>query len=379
MTHPRGRWLVFSPLLMAACLWLTARDAPSPASQVTPPPAEPPRISIEKGIMALSVADQAWMKTLPLLDYQRVEREFEKQAVAVEIWRFAGLPAAFSAFTFFQHESAKEYGDRGDCILQHNEMLFWQGPRMVRSTFRTLRGIHLKVYLQWLRTQLEKNEGSPPPYLNPPAGPGLATLRRVLVVPEQVTILWPDCPPGLLQPGEASPVNAARFRYGNQVYWAGYWHRAPLPAEPTVEAPADGGNRLVIQSGPALRYFYFGPAEPALILSTLAVLQEYSGGGSAAARPAEPGSAPAVFRRDNYSYGDLLLRGFQLVALFLGLAILAGVAFTLFRLGVIRLAGGKTGMDRRTVNHLDIDPREIKPEAEGAPERKKQTTDGATQ
>jgi hypothetical protein len=321
----------------------------------------------------LSPADKTLLGDLPLKRYILVHRQFEGQAVAVEIFNFgnanhaadpAGDSAAFSFFTFLQQDGAKPYADQADCFVQNSELIFRQGAKVVRSVFPDLRRAKLSVYLPWLREQYKGKAPIPELYLKLPSENRIWSGRRFLVRDYQVRLLWPDLPPGLFTLDrdprmEAGPkLYVARYRDAGAEYWAGWLVGA---ARPDAQAPdfskldgfrADGSGQAVLHLRRCDGAFslYLGPERAGI--GELLDLFGKRFRGRMVGDEFDPGR---FFRRDEYSYGDILINGFKIVFLVLAAAVTLGVLAALAIRGAKKAFRRKLDLEDETVVHLHLD------------------------
>jgi hypothetical protein len=361
-------WLL--ALLLAAAPGLAAQTID--LKGWTPADTEAPREGV------ISQQDRILLGDLPLKRYIQVPRRFEGQDVQVHIYMFdppaagadgAGDPAAFSFFTFLQSDGAKPYEGQADCFIQERELVFWQGSRVVRSVFPDLRRAKLSVYLPWLREQFKEKVPLPEKFLRLPSADRIWPTRRLVVRDFQVRLLWPELPPGLfgLHP-ETPQANAPRSsgsalmvaRYGDTrgEYWAGWVGGGAGPSGSTKDFMALDGRVVDPEQRTILRIrrcgpdnsLYLGPDRPDLgrILDRL----DRSYRSDRIVEEIDPGR---FFRRDNFTYSDLLLSGFKMVFLILAAAFVLGALAGLAIRGAKRALRRKMDLEDESVVRLGLD------------------------
>lgn len=364
----------------ARLAWLLAvllMAAPGLAAQTidlkgwTPADAEAPREG------TLSPQDKILLGDLPLKRYIQVPRRFEGQDILVHIYIFdqpavdadaAGAELALSFFTFLQSEGAKPYDEQADCFIQGQELVFWQGTRVIRSVFADLRRAKLSVYLPWLREQYRQSVPLPDLFLRLPSDQRIWSSRRFVVRDYQVRLLWPESPPGIfeLQPDPRfkdaeitrPSLLVARYQDAQGEYWAGWGGGGAGPSKyPKDYTPLDGrvvdpgkGIILKVRRCDSTNSLYIGPERPGV--GKILDLLDRSYRSDRVVGEIDP---KRFFRRDNFTYSDLLFSGFKMVFLILAVAFVAGALAGLAIRGGKRLLHRKLDLEDERVVHLRLD------------------------
>ena len=337
----------------------------------TPADTEAPREGV------LSPQDKILLGDLPLKRYIQVPRRFEGQDILVHIYIFdrpagdagpAGESAALSFFTFLQSDGAKPFNEQADCFIQGHELVFRQGSRVIRSVFPDLRRAKLSIYLPWLREQFKQKAPLPELFLRLPSKNRIWPSRRYVVRDFQVRLLWPELPPDAfgLQP-DSRPADerlpgpallVARYRDAPGDYWAGWLVGGIGPSGAAKDYAALDGRIvdparqavLRIRRCESLYSLYVGPERPD-IGSILNSLDQ----GSRGRQPVEEIDPGQFFRRDNFTYSDLLLSGFKMVFLILAIAFVVGALAGLAIRGAKRALRRKMDLEDESVVHLGLD------------------------
>ena len=360
-------WLL--GLLLAAAPGLAAQAVE--LKSWTPADTQAPREGV------LSQRDKVLLGNLPLKRYIQVLRRFEGQDVQVHIYIFdqpmveanpAGLVAALSFYTFLQSDGAKPYDEQADCFIQGNELVFWQGARVIRSEFPDLRRAKLSVYLPWLREQYKQSAPLPDLFLRLPPDHRIWPSRRFLVRDFQVRLLWPESLPGLFElqpdprfkdPQHPRPsLLVAQYRDAMGEYWAGWGGGGEGPSQPGKDYTNLDGRIFEQSKQTILRVrrcdsrniLYIGPERPDI--GKILDLFERSDRSDRVDGEIDP---KRFFRRDNFTYSDLLLTGFKMVFLILAAAFVLGALAGLAIRGVKRLLRRKMDLEDESVVHLGLD------------------------
>lgn len=315
-----GIWLLLTAAGAGQAIELKGHRPPPPSTPESPLPA----------------ADAPMLALLPLEKFIRVPRSFESQSLDVEIFRFADPDSAFCAFTFLRKPGVKPYSERLDSVVQSHQLLLWQGRQVCRTTFQDITRAHVGAYLDWLRSQLSPPRPAPDYFQKlPPANCRPESCRYVVNRDLLVLALGEPAAARLpFTPGERLVL--ARYWHPDGDYWCG-WH-LPVPGKaPSLPAPEAApdftGMSLRTRRLAQATAFYYGPdagdrAEAVLDGLQQMVARNLSSGGIDPSR---------FFRRDQISYGQLIVTGFKLVGvLFLiavGIAlVVTGIAWTTRRL-----------------------------------------------
>ncbi len=371
MARPGNRsrlpWLLALLLAVSSGLAAQAVDLKS----WTPADTEAPREGV------LSPQDKVLLGDLPLKRYILVPRRFEGQDVQIHIYVFdqpavdadpAGTRAALSFFTFLQSEGAKPYNEQADCFIQEHELVFWQGNRVIRSVFPDLRRAQLSVYLPWLREQFKQPVPLPDLFLRLPADHRVWSSRRFVVRDFQVRLLWPEAPPGLfeLQPDPRfkdpqvprPSLLVARYQDALGEYWAGWGGGGAGPSRPSRDFTGldgtliDPARRIVlrVRRCDSENSLFIGPERPDIPQILDGLDRRYRSD-----QVVEEIDPKRFFRRDYFTYSDLLLTGFKMVFLILAVAFVLGALAGLAIRGAKRALRRKLDLEDESVVHLGLD------------------------
>jgi hypothetical protein len=317
---------------------------------VQPPAAEtvqPPELGPEEA-RALAV--------LPDGRASAFRRFFDGQMIRIEVFRFARPETGYSWFTFLQRSGAKPYSELSGCFVQDQEMVVWRSRVVVRTVFEQLTRAHLSGYFDWLTGQFPEQEPVPDLYRQLPAEGMIRPSRRFLVRDAQLPLLWADGPSPDFGLDRGARLAAARYRGPRGPYWAG-WLAPAVPEDAAALLARDGsaagpsGGILRLERAGARLAVYRGPGDPETVRTAFARLRE------AARNPEAAGEIDLsrFYRRDEYTYADLIWTGIRFVGLLLVAALaaglLAGGGIVAFR----RLSRRPDGLAAETMVRLRLD------------------------
>ncbi|HOT01793.1 MAG TPA: hypothetical protein PLY66_12370 [Acidobacteriota bacterium] len=341
--RPRAAWAVFVLLLAAGRVpgQVIELGAPRPATEeAMSPPLKP---------------DEARaLATLPDCRPSSYRRSFDGQVIRIDIFRFDQPEAAFSLFTFMQRPGAKPMSDLVGCYLQEQEMVVWRGRTVLRTVFEQVARAHLSEYYEWLSEQFQSQEPVPDLYLKLPVEGLDRPSRRYLIRDSQLPLLTEALAGTAAEVGlnRGNRLAVARYRGAAGVTWSGWL--SPVSADDAAQLltrfeSADTMPRLK-RMGERLA-FYLGPADPDSVTAAFARLEE------AARHPEASGEIDLTrfFRRDNYSYADLVLAALRFVGLMLLLALGAGALVYGAVIGSRRIRRRPDGLAAENVVRLHLD------------------------
>ncbi|MBN2430427.1 MAG: hypothetical protein JXQ27_03085 [Acidobacteria bacterium] len=343
-----SRWL------MGIVLALLAGWATSWAGEVVPLGDGIPRTPVVVPEVDYEGEFAAQLKPVPLVNYSRTQRRFNRQDLTIHIFMFTDPERAFSAFTTMRKTGAKTYSGRLDCYLQQLDMIFCAGKYVVQTRFPGFPLLHLTAYLDWLQIQFPQQVAIPASYLRLPDAGRWSHTRQHLVADFQVNLIWPAAPADLFGLDRGNRLTIACYRRGAEECWAG-WLRIHPDGEgaPVLSPPGHSWSGWQADLRPVHDRYAVTIATPAgaawamTMLDTLAQHRPGTGGGA----PIREG----YFRRDQFTYSNIVFSGLQLVLLFLGLAVATAVGvYILWRL-LRKMREPRSGPDAEAVCHLHLD------------------------
>jgi len=345
-TDRRRRWTTWAVfgLLMAA------GSVPGQVIELgAPPPAPEEAVS-----PPLSPDETRVLASLPDCRSSSYRRSFDRQVIRIDVFRFEHPEAAFSLFTFMQRPGAKPMSNLVGCYLQEQEMVVWRGHAVVRTVFEQVARAHLSEYYEWLSEQFQSHEPVPDLYLKLPVDGLDRPSRRYLVRDSQMTLLAEELAGAAANVGldRGNRLAAARYRGAAGVYWSGWL--SPVSADDAAQLLARSGSAdampRLLRVGERLA-FYLGPADPDSVAAAFARLED------AALHPEASGEIDLTlfFRRDNYSYADLVLAALRFVGLVLLLALIAGALVYGVIIGIRRIRRRPDGLADEKVVRLHLD------------------------
>ncbi len=338
--------LVFLFLGMGWCL---AAQAVVPMGSERPDTEPPPATR-------LSDHDARLLTGLTLEHYIRVNRQFGGQEIEIGIFRFRSADEAFSAFSLFQETGAKRFSDLADCYLQAKEMIFWKGVRVVRTTFKDPTRVQLSAYVEWLREQFKESAPVPKVYLQLPMSGRVPASRRFLLDDRQLAVIWPQVSELSLGLDAGNRLTVAQYRSDTRSWWGGWLvvtHRpeSDFPRNLDGREAGPAGEVIRVQAMGNYWFIYRGPPDEALWTQARTTFQNALNGRVTDGEI----DLSDFYRRDQYSYSNIIVTGLELVLVFLLVAVIVAVIFSAIRFGVVRVFHLKSGLARHTVTHLEID------------------------
>lgn len=336
-------WAVFGLLLTAgrvsAQVIELGAPPPAPEEAMSPP---------------LRPDETRALATLPDCRPSSYRRSFDRQVIRIDVFRFEHPDAAFSLFTFMQRPGAKPMSSLVGCYLQEQEMVVWRGRAVVRTVFEQVARAHLSEYYEWLSEQFRSQEPVPDLYLKLPVDGLDRPSRRYLIRDNQLPLLAEELAGAIADVGldRGNRLAVARYRSAAGVSWSGWL--SPVSPDDTAQLLArfesvDAMPRLK-RVGERLA-FYLGPADPDSVRAAFARLEE------AARHPDTSGEIDLTrfFRRDDYSYADLVLAALRFVGLVLLLALGAGALVYGTVIGFRRIRRRPDGLAAENVVRLHLD------------------------
>lgn len=322
-------------------------------AQVVPPPLANPPVTP----LVLSPGDRSLLEPLPLLNRIETERTFDGQNLRIQILQFSSPESAFSAFTCLQRSGAKSYEGLADCVVQEQEMVSWKGTRVTRTSFPDIARAHLSTYARWIRDQFRQTYPIPQLYLKFPSQSLLAPSRRYLVRDFQVGGVWAGFPPGFFSLDRGNRLIVGHYRSPQHEYWGGWLIAANGPAGRKLApmdgyVPDDSQNWVFrIRCDGNVCSVYLGPDVPRLAADALREFQECARGDPLTAEV----DTNQFFRRDQYTYPDVILTGFRLVFFLLTGAFVAGLVIGGARMLWKKVLRRETGLAEETVTCLRLE------------------------
>lgn len=346
MCTDRRRWTTWAVF----GLLLAAGSVPGQVIELGAPPPAPE----EAGSPPLRPEETLALKSLPDCRPISYRRSFDRQVIRIDVFRFEHPDAAFSLFTFMQRPGAKPMSNLVGCYLQEQEMVVWRGRAVVRTVFEQVARAHLSEYYEWLAEQFRSQEPVPDLYLKLPADGLDRPSRRYLIRDSQLALLAEDLAGAEADVGldRGNRLAAARYRSAAGVYWSGWLSPAAAGDAAQLLArfeSADAMPRLKRVGGRLA--FYLGPADPDSVTAAFARLED------AARHPETSGEIDLTrfFRRDNYSYADLVMAALRFVGLMLLLALVVGALVHGAIIGFRRIRRRPDGLAVENVVRLHLD------------------------
>jgi len=345
MASRRFARLLLLPLLMAGGAVLSAAEVVPLGDGIPRTPAVVPEVIYDGEFAEL-------IKPLPLVNYSRTQRRFNRQDLTIHMFMFTDPEHAFSAFTTMRRSGAKPYTGRLDCYLQEKDMIFCAGKYVIQTRFPGFPLLHFTAYLEWLQTQFPQQVTVPANYLRLPDSGQLGYTPQHLVADFQVNRIWPAAPAGLFGLDRGNRLTIARYRRGVEECWAG-WLRVHPAGEKAAVLSVGGwtGWQVDLRSMDNRYAVTIAPPDAGawaqILQSSLA--RQSSGTGTGAV------AGEGYFRRDQFTYSNIIFSGLQLVFLFLGLAVVAAVGVFLASRLIRKLRGPRSTEDADAVCRLRLD------------------------